>query len=195
MTVPELVFATHNANKAKEIQHLVGDRFMIRTLTDIGCTEDIPETGSTLEENASIKSRYVYDTYGLNCFADDTGLEVKALDGAPGVYSARYAGDARNDNANMDLLLQRLQHNAQRDARFRTVISLRINGTETLFEGELTGRIRESKAGSNGFGYDPVFEPHGDDRSLAQMELAEKNSISHRAKAFARLIAFLKTGE
>lgn len=186
-----LVFATHNAHKAKEIQHIVGDHFIIRTLSDIGCTEDIPETGSTLAENASIKSRYVYNTYKFNCFADDTGLEVEVLNGAPGVYSARYAGEAKNDQANMNLLLHNLKAANNRNARFRTVISLIIEGKETIFEGELKGAITNEKAGTNGFGYDPVFKPEGFDNTLAEMDLAAKNTISHRARAFAKLTAFL----
>lgn len=188
-----LVFATHNANKAKEIQQIVGEGFTVKTLSDIGCNEDIAETGSTLEENASIKSKYVYDTYGLDCFADDTGLEVEALNGAPGVYSARYAGDARNDQANMDLLLHNLDGQPDRKARFRTVISLMTAGTEKLFEGELQGEITLEKAGTNGFGYDPVFKPEGLGNTLAEMDLAAKNSISHRAKAFKKLTTYLLT--
>jgi XTP/dITP diphosphohydrolase len=186
-----LVFATHNAHKAKEIQQIVGDHFIIRTLSDIGCTEDIPETGSTLAENASIKSRYVYDTYRLNCFADDTGLEVEVLNGAPGVYSARYAGEAKNDQANMDLLLQNIKGADNRKARFRTMISLIIDANEMLFEGELKGEIITEKTGTNGFGYDPIFKPEGLENTLAQMDLAAKNTISHRARAFAKLTAFL----
>jgi XTP/dITP diphosphohydrolase len=186
-----LVFATHNSNKAREIQELVGEKFVIKTLSDIGCTEDIPETGSTLAANASIKSSYVYNTYKLNCFADDTGLEVEALNGAPGVYSARYSGEAKNDNANMDLLLHNLDGNANHKARFHTVISLIMDGKETLFEGILNGEIINEKVGTNGFGYDPVFKPEGLNNTLAEMNMAEKNAISHRARAFGKLTQYL----
>lgn len=186
-----LVFATHNANKAREIQQLVGEEFVVKTLSDIGCTEDIPETGSTLAANASIKSGYVYDTYQLNCFADDTGLEVEALNGAPGVYSARYAGEVKNDDANMDLLLHNLAPHPNRKASFRTVISLMMDGRETLFEGELRGEITTAKTGNHGFGYDPIFKPEGLRHTLAEMGMAEKNSISHRGRAFKKLSEYL----
>jgi XTP/dITP diphosphohydrolase len=186
-----LVFATHNAHKAQEIQRVVGDAYLIQTLTDIGCTEDIAETGTTLDENARIKSRYVYETYGLDCFADDTGLEVEALDGRPGVYSARFAGPQRSDQDNMVLLLQQLQDKPSRNAQFRTVISLITGGKESLFEGVLKGEIIREQKGSNGFGYDPVFMPEGENRTLAEMTMDEKNSISHRARAMQKLIAFL----
>jgi XTP/dITP diphosphohydrolase len=187
-----LVFATHNAHKAREIQQLVGDRYLIQTLTDIGCTEEIAETGKTLEENARIKSQYVYEKYGLNCFADDTGLEVAALDGAPGVFSARYAGDRRSDADNINLLLKNLAGKASRNAQFRTAISLMLDGRETLFEGILKGEITQELKGENGFGYDPIFKPEGYVFTLAQLSLSEKNKISHRALAMQQLLLFLK---
>jgi XTP/dITP diphosphohydrolase len=186
-----LVFATNNQHKAAEIQLLVGDAYEIKTLADIGCLEDIAETGSTLEENASIKSRYVYARYGLNCFADDTGLEVQALNGAPGVFSARYAGPQKNDEDNIRALLTNLKEHTHRYARFRTVISCILDGNETLFEGVLEGEITTTRSGANGFGYDPVFKPEGVERTLAEMSTAEKNEISHRAKATTKLIQFL----
>ncbi len=190
-----LVFATHNLNKAAEIQQLLGDTFQLKTLDDIGCFEDIPETGLTLEENAGIKSRHVFEKYGLDCFADDTGLEVAALNHEPGVFSARYAGLQKNDQDNMDLLLLNLQQHTNRSAHFRTVISLIQNGSECVFEGILPGTICKEKAGTNGFGYDPVFKPNGFDGTLAQMELADKNKISHRAIAMGKLISYLKIND
>lgn len=187
-----LVFATHNAHKAHEIQQLVGSEYLIKTLTDIGCSDDIAETGSTLAENAQIKSRFVYEKFGLDCFADDTGLEVDMLGGSPGVYSARYAGPQRSDTDNMNLLLQNLEGKSNREAQFSTVISLIQGGKETLFEGILRGVINTRPIGDNGFGYDPIFEPEGLALTLAQMSLEEKNKISHRARAMQKLITFLK---
>lgn len=187
-----LVFATHNKNKAFEVQKLLGDGFEIRTLTDIGCYEEIEETGSTLSENASIKSRFVFNKYGLSCFADDTGLEVHALNGAPGVFSARYAGLQKSDNDNMNLLLHNLEGNSNREARFKTVISCILDGKEIFFEGSLEGQIVSEKVGENGFGYDPIFKPNNYNTTLAQMTIDEKNNISHRAKATLKFIEFLK---
>ncbi|MES2778989.1 MAG: non-canonical purine NTP diphosphatase [Bacteroidota bacterium] len=186
-----LVFATHNQHKVKEIQQLLGDGYEIKTLTDIGCFEDIEESGLTLSENAGIKSKYVFNTYGLNCFADDTGLEVEALNGAPGVFSARYAGPQKRDEDNMSLLLSNLKQYSNKQARFRTVISFIMDGSETLFEGVLEGEIIEEKRGANGFGYDPIFMPKDSNRTLAEMNGEEKNKISHRAIATLRFIDFL----
>jgi XTP/dITP diphosphohydrolase len=186
-----LVFASHNAHKAQEIQQMVGSSYLIKTLTDIGCSEDIAETGNTLTENAQIKSRFVYEKFGLNCFADDTGLEVDILGGSPGVYSARYAGPQRSDEDNIHLLLQNLEGKTDRTAQFRTVISLIMDGKESLFEGVLRGAINTAPKGDNGFGYDPIFEPEGSALTLAQISLEEKNNISHRAKAMKQLINYL----
>jgi XTP/dITP diphosphohydrolase len=187
-----LVFATHNKHKAAEIQQLVGDSLLIQTLDDIGCTEDIAETGHTLQENASIKSSYVTTTYGLDCFADDTGLEVEALDGAPGVYSARFAGPQRSDTDNMNLLLAKLEGNTNRKACFHTVISLMWEGKEHLFDGYLHGEIITEKRGTNGFGYDPVFCPEEQEETLAELAMDAKNAISHRSRAMKQLLDFLK---
>jgi XTP/dITP diphosphohydrolase len=186
-----LVFATHNTNKAREIQSIMPNGVEILSLEDIGCDEDIPETGDTLTENALIKARYVHKHYGLNCFADDTGLEVSALNNEPGVYSARYAGPERDANANMDLLLLKLSDHADRTARFKTCIALIIHGEETLFEGSVDGRIGTDKLGSEGFGYDPIFYPEASTRTFAEMTLDEKSEQSHRARAFKKMIAHL----
>lgn len=186
-----LVFATHNAHKAKEIGQMITHQFSIQTLDDIGCVEDIEEYGTTLTENASIKSTYVYKKYKQNCFADDTGLVVPALNGNPGVKSARYAGDAKDDNANMSLLLSNLLNIENRYAYFHTVISLWLNNQEYFFEGKLEGTIGFEKKGSNGFGYDPIFIPLSHTETLAQLTSEEKNRISHRGKAIAQLVLFL----
>ncbi len=186
----ELVFATNNAHKLEEVQAVVGDGFRVLTLSDIGCADDIPETGDTFEANASQKSAYIYTKYGYNCFADDSGLEVEALNNEPGVYSARYSG-TRDMARNIDLLLQRLGDHSNRRARFRTVISLRIGEEERFFEGIVEGEIGFECRGSGGFGYDPLFTPYGYDKTFAQMTATEKNAISHRAKAVARLADFL----
>ena len=187
----ELVFATNNAHKLEEVQAVVGDKFRIRTLADIGCTDDIPETGDTFAANASQKSTYLYAKYGYDCFADDSGLEVAALNNEPGVYSARYSG-TRDMEKNIDLLLQRLGDRPDRKARFRTVISLRVGEEEYFFEGEVDGEIGFARQGAGGFGYDPLFTPDGYERTFAQMTAAEKNAISHRAIAVAKLADFLK---
>jgi XTP/dITP diphosphohydrolase len=188
----ELVFATNNLHKLEEISKIVGEKFTILSLNEIGCNEEIPETADTLEGNASQKSRYIFNKFGKNCFADDTGLEVEALNGKPGVYSARYAGLQNDPEKNIVKLLAELKDYSNRKAQFRTVISLILNGKEFFFEGIVKGKILLEKQGDNGFGYDPVFMPDGFDKSFAEMDLDEKNSISHRAKAMGTLIRFLK---
>lgn len=189
----KIVFATNNAHKLKEIREILGSTFQVVSLTDIGCHEDIAETGKTLEENSRIKAGYVANNYHCNCFADDTGLEVEALDGAPGVYSARYAGGEGHDSeANMQKLLANLEGKENRNARFRTVITLILNGEEHQFEGIVKGRIAQEKSGVGGFGYDPVFVPEGYDRSFAELGEEVKNQISHRARAVQKLADFLK---
>ena len=188
----EIIFATNNAHKLSEVQALLGDKFHLVTLRDCGITEDIPETASTLEGNASQKSHYLHDRVGKDCFADDTGLEVEALGGEPGVRSARYATDGHDFEANNRLLLKNLEGVTNRKARFRTVISLILNGEEHLFEGIVEGRITESAAGCGGFGYDPLFVPDGYDCTFAEMSADEKNAISHRGRAVAKLVEFLQ---
>lgn len=186
----ELVFATNNAHKLEEIQAIVGDRFKIRSLVDIGCDVDIPETGVTFEENAKQKSDFIVQQFGFNCFGDDSGLEVLALDNAPGVYSARYSG-SRDMEKNIDLLLTNLGDNEDRRARFRTVISLSLEGQHYFFEGHIDGTIIIEKRGTAGFGYDPIFIPSGYDKTFAEMSSEEKNSISHRSIATRKLCEFL----
>ena len=186
-----MVFATNNQHKLDEIRKITEGRLRIFGLADIGCHEEIEETGSILEENALIKARFVREHYGYDCFADDTGLEVEALDGAPGVYSSRYAGNGCNPADNMDKLLTALQGAANRTAQFRTVIALVINGEEYLFEGVIKGKIIEEKRGSAGFGYDPVFMPDGYDQTFAELGNEVKNNISHRALAMEELVGFL----
>jgi len=188
----KLVFATNNQHKLKELQHILGDTIQLMSLKDIDCMEDIPETEPTLEGNASLKSFHVYRNYGYNCFADDTGLEIEALNGDPGVYSARYAGEEKNAGANMEKVLREMNGITNRRARFRTVISLVIDGKETQFEGVVEGKILKEKHGKGGFGYDPIFQPDGDSRSFAEMELHEKNRISHRGRAVQKLVVYLK---
>lgn len=198
----KIVFATNNAHKLSEIKSILGSSFEIVSLSNIGCTGDIPETGKTLEENAHIKAAYVFEHYGLSCFADDTGLEVEALHGAPGVYSARYAGGAGHDSeANMRKLLGELADEPHRNARFRTVISLLQvdekhpqKPIEHRFEGIVTGHIATEKHGQEGFGYDPIFIPDGYNQSFAELGETVKNKISHRARAVEQLALFLKTG-
>jgi len=187
----KIVFATNNEHKLNEIQCMLDSRFQLVSLAEIGCFDEIPETSDTLEGNASQKAHYIYEKYGLNCFADDTGLEVECLGMAPGVFSARYAGPQRNSVDNMKKLLFELDKINNRNARFRTVISLIINGTETFFEGLVEGHILFEPKGELGFGYDPVFQPDGFDISFAEMELTEKNKISHRGRAVEKLINFL----
>ena len=187
----KIVFATNNAHKLGEVSQVVGDKFELVTLRECGITEDIPETGATLDENASIKARYVYERTGLNCFADDTGLEVEALGGAPGVHSARYATDGHDFAANNRKLLRELEGKTNRKARFRTVISLIVDGVERQVEGIVEGEITTSESGAEGFGYDPLFMPEGYDRTFAEMSAEEKNAISHRGRAVAKLVEML----
>ncbi len=188
----ELVFASSNEHKVNEIRAIASDAIQLKSLNDIACFDDIPETGSTFEENAGQKSRYIFDRYHCDCFADDSGLEIDALTGEPGVYSARYSG-SRDFEQNMQLVLDKLEGQKNRTARFRTVISLILNGEEHLFEGSIEGKITLQRSGSGGFGYDPIFQPDGYEISFAEMNPAEKNRISHRAIAVTRLISFLKT--
>ena len=186
----QLVFATNNQHKLEEVQSKVGNTFKIISLYEIGCNGDIEETGLTLEENASIKSKFIHDKFGVDCFADDTGLEIEALNNEPGVFSARYSGE-RDFVKNMNLVLKNLENNPNRKARFRTVISLILNNQEYLFEGIVNGNIRTKPIGSAGFGYDPIFQPEGYAITFAEMDLAEKNKISHRGIAMQKLIDFL----
>lgn len=187
----KLVFASNNKNKIQEIQALVPSDFQILSLEDIGCYEEIPETADTIEGNAILKANYVTSNYGYDCFADDTGLEVDALNGAPGVYSARYAGEQKDANDNMDKLLQELKDKSNRNANFKTVIALNLNGKQNLFTGIINGKIIEEKMGTNGFGYDPIFIAEGHQKTFAQLTLEEKALISHRGIAVAQLIEFL----
>lgn len=188
----KLVFATNNRHKLDEVRAIVGDKVEVLSPNDIGCHDDIPETADTLQGNALIKARYIYEKFGVDCFADDTGLEVEALDGAPGVYSARYAGKECDSEANMQKLLQNLTGKSNRNAQFRTVIALIIKGEEKLFNGIVKGTITEEKRGDSGFGYDPVFVPEGFSESFAQMSGDMKNSISHRYRATQELSNYLK---
>ena len=185
------VFATNNAHKLEEVSAMLGTSVSLMSLNDIGCHTDIPETGTTLEENALIKARYIHEHYGMDCFADDTGLEVEALNGAPGVYSARYAGAAHNSEANMKKLLQELEGVENRKAQFRTVFALIIDGKEHLFEGIVKGEITKNRKGTSGFGYDPIFIPEGYTQTFAEMGNELKNKISHRALATNKLCKFL----
>lgn len=187
----KLVFATNNKHKLQEVRDILGGSIEVLSLNDIDCHDDIPETGSTLEENALIKARWISEKYGYNCFADDTGLEVEALNGAPGVYSARYAGEECDSQANMNKLLQNLTGENNRNAQFRTVIALIIDQKEMLFDGVVKGTISESKMGEAGFGYDPIFVPEGYSVSFAQMGSEVKNSISHRYMATQKLSNYL----
>lgn len=187
----KIVFATHNANKLKEVAALLPNIELL-SLTDIGCTEDIPETADSLEGNAIIKANHVTQTYGYPCFADDTGLLVDSLNGAPGVYSARYAGEDGNSEKNMTLLLKNLENKTNRNAHFKTVICLNLNKKQELFDGSCFGEILKEKQGIKGFGYDPIFKPKGFDISFAEMSLEEKGKISHRGLAVQKLIGFLQ---
>lgn len=186
----KLVFATNNLNKLKEVQAMLTN-FDIVSLADINCFEDIPETADTLEGNAELKANFITKKYGLDCFADDTGLEVEALNNEPGVYSARYAGEDNNAEANMNKLLNNLKSNRNRKAQFRTAIALNIQGKQFIFEGVCKGTILTEKRGESGFGYDPVFMPDGFKNSFAEMNLVEKGKISHRGKAIEKLVTFL----
>lgn len=187
-----LVFATNNKHKLQEVRDIVGDRVEVLSLADINCYDDIPETADTLQGNALIKARHIYEKYGLDCFADDTGLEVEALDGAPGVYSARYAGEECDSEANMRKLLENLTGKTNRNAQFRTVIALIVKGEEMLFNGIVKGAIATEKRGDSGFGYDPIFIPEGHRESFAQMSSEMKNSMSHRFRATQQLGDYLK---
>lgn len=188
----KLIFATNNKHKLKEVRAMLEDKYELYTPSDFGITEEIPEDRQTLEENASQKSHYIYRKTGQNCFADDTGLEVAALDGAPGVHSARYAGKNKDSEANIDLLLKKLENEEEnRDACFRTVVSLIMDEKEYMFEGVVYGTIIRERRGTDGFGYDPVFVPDGYDCTFAEMDPAEKNKISHRADAIRQLVEFL----
>ncbi|GAB7088971.1 non-canonical purine NTP diphosphatase [Marinifilum fragile] len=187
----KLVFATNNINKLKELQHLLGEKVELLSLNDISCNDEIPEDYETLEENATQKAEYIYKKYNVNCFADDTGLEVKSLNNEPGVYSARYAGEDKDAKANMKKVLAKLKGVEDRSARFRTVISLFLDNKEYQFEGIVDGNILESERGKDGFGYDPIFEPKGYEVSFAEMEMSEKNKISHRGLAVQKLVQFL----
>ena len=188
----KIVFATNNLNKLSEVKKILGNRFEVMSLSDIGCHDDIPEKGQTLKDNAMIKAQWIYDRYHINCFADDTGLEVDALGGAPGVYSARYAGGVGHDSqANMKKLLEELQNTDNRKARFRTVIALIIDGKMTTFEGIVNGEIIREKRGGEGFGYDPIFQPEGYDKTFAELGVNIKNNISHRARAVQKLADYL----
>jgi len=187
----EIVFASNNLHKIKEINNVLGDSFKLLSLSDIKMEEDIPEDEPTLEGNALQKARFIHRATGMNVFADDTGLETEALNGEPGVHSARFAGENKNSEANIDKLLSLMENNTNRKARFRTVIALILEGKEYLFEGIVTGKIISERKGRMGFGYDPVFIPDGSKVTFAEMELDEKNLISHRARAFAKLKSFL----
>jgi len=188
----KIVFATGNLNKIEEVRKILGEHFEIVSLKDIGFLDDIPETGDTLEENASRKSHYVFERFHIDCFADDTGLEVDALNGAPGVYSARYAGEHVTYDDNVNKLLVELNGVKNRTARFRTVISLILDGKEYFFDGTVEGHIIDHKRGSGGFGYDPVFVPDGFDKTFSEMEPETKNAISHRGRAVRKFVEFLR---
>ncbi|MBR5803667.1 MAG: non-canonical purine NTP diphosphatase [Bacteroidaceae bacterium] len=190
--VNEMIFVTNNPHKLQEVNAMLGGKFSLKNLRDIGCTDDIPETADTLEGNALMKARYIYERYGVDCFADDTGLEVDALNGAPGVYSARYAGPGHDSEANMQKLLTELKGKSDRRAQFRTVIALIKEGKEYLFDGIVTGTILEEREEGEGFGYDPIFRPDGYDHSFAHLGDEVKNRISHRARAVEKLVEFLK---
>ena len=188
----KLIFATHNSNKAFEIQKLLHKDFQVLSLDDIDFQEEIPENEPTIEANSAFKAQFIFNKFNLNCFADDTGLEIEALNGKPGVHSARYAGEERNSDANMNRVLDELSGIENRNARFKTVITLIINGDQHIFEGIVNGQIISEKRGTNGFGYDPIFIPENETRTFAEIELTEKNKFSHRARALEKMIEFLK---
>ncbi|MCZ8197624.1 MAG: non-canonical purine NTP diphosphatase [Flavobacterium sp.] len=188
----KLVFASNNQNKIKEIQLLVPNSIEIMSLKDIGCTEDIPETADTIEGNAILKANYVTEKYGFNCFADDSGLEIDALNGEPGVFSARYAGEPKDDSKNIDKVLKNLKDKTNKNANFKTVICLNINGKQHLFTGIVNGKIIENRVGDNGFGYDPIFVADGYSKTFAELSIEEKSTISHRGKAVKKLVEFCK---
>lgn len=187
----ELVFATNNINKIKEVTAILKDNISILSLDEINCKEEIPETSPTIEGNAIQKARYIFDKFGYDCFADDTGLEIDSLGGKPGVYSARYAGEKKNSLDNMNKLLVDLEGKTNRKAQFKTVIALILNGKVHTFEGIVRGTITEEKEGTKGFGYDPIFKPEGYSSTFAQMEAKEKNEISHRAIAIKKMADFI----
>ena len=189
----KLVFATNNLHKLKEVQEMLSNAIEVLSLKDIGCFEDIEETESTLEGNAKLKADYITEKYGFDCFADDTGLEVEALDGNPGVYSARYAGEHGNAEKNMEKLLNELQNKSSRKAKFRTIIALNLRNKQYLFEGICDGEILNEKTGVKGFGYDPIFKPSNASSSFAEMNSEEKNIISHRGIAIQELVQFLNS--
>ena len=189
--IKKLVFATNNVHKTKEVANILAPEYQVLNLKDINCLVDIPETGDTFAENATLKSTYVFQNYHLDCFADDSGLEVEVLNNEPGIFSARYSG-VKDDATNLQLLLKNLEGESNRKARFKTVISLLKNGENHLFEGVIEGSIRTEPMGSEGFGYDPIFQPDGYDITFAEMEMSEKNKISHRALAMQKLIDFLQ---
>ncbi len=195
----EIIMATNNAHKLEEVRQILGDGFLVKGLAEIGCHEDIPESADTLEGNALQKVRYVHDHYGVDCFADDTGLEVTALEGAPGVFTARFGamngyGESHDADANIQCLLDKMEEAEDRTARFRTVVALVQNGEEHLFEGIVKGKILTQKVGEGGFGYDPVFAPsEGKGLAFAQMSAENKNAISHRGRAISKLVEFLKS--
>jgi len=188
----KLVFATNNQHKTEEIRLALTGEYEVLNLQDIGCDVDIPETADTFEGNATLKSKYVVENFNLDCFADDSGLEVEALNNEPGIYSARYSG-SRDGLDNIQLVLKKLEGKSNRKARFKTVISLMLNGKNHIFEGVITGTIREGLSGSKGFGYDPIFQPDGYNITFAEMDMVEKNRISHRAIALRKMIEFLKS--
>ena len=194
----EIIMATNNAHKLEEVRQILGNKFLVKGLAEIGCHEDIPETADTLEGNALQKARYIHEHYGVDCFADDTGLEVTALEGAPGVYTARFGaingyGESHDADANIQCLLDKLDEAEDRSARFRTVVALVQNGEEHLFEGIVEGEILMQKVGEGGFGYDPIFAPlEGNGLAFAQMSAEDKNAISHRGRAIMKLVEFLK---
>lgn len=187
----KLVFASNNKHKIQEVRQLLPDTIEIVSLEEIGCVEEIPETADTIEGNAALKANYVTQNYVLPCFADDSGLEVEALDGAPGVYSARYGGEQKNDNDNIEKLLKELKGESNRNAQFKTVIALNLNKKQYLFTGIVKGKITTEKRGTNGFGYDPVFVPENFDKTFAELSAEDKNKISHRAKAVKELVEWL----
>ena len=189
----KILFATSNKNKALEIQKLIPEGFEILTLNDIDLQEEIPETSNTIEGNAIQKTNFIVENFGIDCFADDTGLEIEALNGEPGVYSARYAGEEKDSNKNMDLVLKKMKGITNRKARFKTIISLSLDNKSYLFEGIVEGNIRKDKIGNLGFGYDPIFEPENIGRTFAEMTIEEKNNISHRGRAFEKMIHFLNS--
>jgi XTP/dITP diphosphohydrolase len=189
----KLVFATNNKNKIKEIKTLLSSSIELLSLENINCLEEIPETSDTIAGNALQKAKYVAEKYGYNCFSDDTGLEIESLNGEPGIYSARYAGEQKSAEDNMDKVLKGLEGNKDRKAHFKTIIALIIDGKEMLFEGVSNGEITKTKSGNDGFGYDPIFQPEGYAITFSEMSLEEKNKISHRGKAVRKLIDYLST--